>query len=65
METTNLDLLRPRQVAEILGITEGALWSWIAQGYFPKPIKLAPRVAVYRPATVEAFIAQREAGSAV
>jgi len=40
-------MLRTKQVARALGIDRSTLYAWMAQGRFPKPIKLSPRRNVW------------------
>jgi len=43
-------LLRAKEVAELLNVSESAVYKWMQQGRFPKPVRLgdddAKRVAV-------------------
>lgn len=39
--------LRPKKVAEILGISKTTLWSWIRQGKFPRGRKLSKTITVF------------------
>ncbi len=48
--------LRPKAVADRLGIKLVTLKKWVAQGRFPKPIKLAERVAVWEDVDVENWL---------
>lgn len=48
--TSHSKLLRAREVAEMLGVSESAIHKWTQQGRFPKAVRLgedgAKRVAV-------------------
>jgi len=38
--TSRSNLLRVREVAEWLGVSQSAIYKWVAEGRFPPPIKL-------------------------
>ncbi|MDF3862705.1 AlpA family phage regulatory protein [Achromobacter denitrificans] len=44
-------------VSGVLGIAVSTLWAWAAQGRFPKPVKLSPRVSAWPVADVRAWLA--------
>jgi prophage regulatory protein len=52
--------VRIRQVCEMTGIARSTIYKYIADGTFPKSFKLGQRVCVWRVATIEAWIAERE-----
>jgi prophage regulatory protein len=52
--------VRIRQVCEMTGIARSTIYKYIANGTFPKSFKLGQRVSVWRVATIEAWIADRE-----
>ena len=39
--TSHSNLLRVKDVAAILSVSESAIYKWVAEGRFPKPIKLS------------------------
>lgn len=39
--------IRPKNLAEELGISMPSLWRWVKAGKMPKPVKLSPRVAAF------------------
>lgn len=43
-------------VSGVLGIAVSTLWAWAAQGRFPKPVKLSPRVSAWPVADVRAWL---------
>lgn len=53
------ELLSPRKVAEILGVTEATLSVWRCTKRYPLPFVKSGRRVMYRLEDVEAFIAQR------
>lgn len=52
---------RPAQSAVHLQIGVSTLWKWVKEKPdFPQPIKLSPRVTVFRIADLDAFIARQQ-----
>ncbi|HDK1549631.1 TPA: AlpA family phage regulatory protein, partial [Escherichia coli] len=39
--------IRPKNLAEELGISMPSLWRWVKAGKMPRPVKLSPRVAAF------------------
>ncbi len=56
MEKSKQKLLRPKEVAEILGIGESTLWVWVQKGILPPPQKLSPRVTVFKKADIDRMV---------
>ena len=55
-------ILRRRQLEEQLGLSRSSIYKMIADGLFPKPIKLGPRAVGWRADEVENWlIAMQEA----
>jgi len=52
------NLIRVPQVLKRVGFGKSTLWAWVASGRFPAPIKLGPRMSVWREEEVDAFIAK-------
>ena len=42
------NFLRVTQVAKKIGIGKSTVWLWVKENKLPKPIKLSPRVTVWR-----------------
>lgn len=42
------ELIRLKQVLEILPLSKSTWWDGIKKGIYPKPIKLSPRVSCWR-----------------
>lgn len=64
MENNKQDYLRLRQLigeGGLLPISRSTLYCWVADGKFPAPIKLNPRVSVWRRSEILAFIDKMEA----
>ena len=55
-------LIRDRDVAARLDIARSTLWKWVADGIFPKPLRLGPRAVRWRVADLEAWISRAAAG---
>ena len=51
-------VLRVPKVAEKLSISVSTVWQYARQGKIPKPIKLSPRVSVWKESDIDAFLAQ-------
>ena len=49
-------LLRIPQVMELTGLAKSTVWLWVKEGKLPKPIKLSPRVSVWKESELMAFI---------
>lgn len=48
--------LRPKAVAERLGIARVTLFQWVQKGKFPKPTKLSTKVSVWDETAVEDWL---------
>jgi len=57
----NNRLLRPRALAEILGITVTTIWRMRQRGDLPEPIRISPGAVGWREADIEAWITARAA----
>ncbi|CAA6810404.1 MAG: Unknown protein [uncultured Sulfurovum sp.] len=53
-----IENMRAREVAEYIGIGLSTVWMYSASGLL-KPIKLSPRVTIFKKSDVDAFIASR------
>ncbi len=51
-----MKLIRITQVMECTGLARSTVYKFIAQGDFPKPVKLGPRVAAWVEAEVLAWM---------
>jgi len=54
------NLIRLPQVLKRVGIGKSTVWAWVASGRFPAPIKLGPRMSVWREEDIDAFIGFHE-----
>ena len=54
-----IENMRAKEVAKYIGIGLSTVWAYSAMGLL-KPIKLSPRVTVFRRSEIDAFIASRE-----
>jgi prophage regulatory protein len=52
--------LRLPQICAMLGVGHSTIYYWIAEGKFPKQIKLGQKLAVWRREDVEAFMRLKE-----
>lgn len=48
----------------VCGLAKSTIWAWAAQGRFPKPVKLSPRVSAWAVAEVRAWLADPAAWQA-
>lgn len=39
--------IRIERVIEITTVGKSTIWSWVAEGKFPKPIKLSARISIW------------------
>jgi len=56
---TDVQLLRISDVSKKTTLAKSTLWLKIAQGQFPKPIKLSPAISVWKQSDIEAWIDER------
>jgi prophage regulatory protein len=40
-------------------VSPSTLWRWVAEGLFPRPIKLGPRVTAWKVSSLREWMAQR------
>ena len=59
----SLQVLSRRQVAAVLGVSAATLGRMVHRGEFPAPIRLSRGRVGWRRATVERWLAEREAAS--
>ena len=55
---------RINTVMEMVSMGKSTIWAWVAKGKFPKPIKLSPRVTVWKLDEVEAWLEEQANGGA-
>ena len=53
------EIVRPRAVCQILGVSRSTLERWRRSGHFPVPVKLGPVAVGWRRGDVEAWLADR------
>ena len=58
-------ILRPPQVAALLGVSRGTLKRWAVAGVIPKPLQFGPRSFGWPATTIESWIASRAQSQAV
>ena len=56
---TDVQLLRISDVSKKTTLAKSTLWLKIAQGKFPKPIKLSPAISVWKQSEIDAWIEER------
>lgn len=53
--------LRPKDLANQLGISVSSLWRWARTGKIPKPIKLSERVTAWSSTEINSWLAAKSA----
>ena len=53
--------LRTKQVAQALGVGRSTLYKMVAEGSFPKPQKIGPRISFWRTSVVNDWLNQQKA----
>ena len=48
--------LRITEVMKKTGIAKSTIWLWVKEDKFPKPIKLSPRITVWKEEKIEEWI---------
>ncbi len=48
--------IRIHEVMKMTGLAKSTVWAWCASGRLPRPIKLSPRVTVWRLSEIQAII---------
>lgn len=56
MEKDTTRFLRAKQVAKMLGIGKSTVWLMSREGRLPSPIKLSPRITVWKAEDIELWI---------
>ncbi len=51
------DYVRLPVASAVCGVAKSTIWAWAAQGRFPRPVKLSPRVSAWPVADVRAWLA--------
>ncbi|KTD59295.1 helix-turn-helix transcriptional regulator [Legionella shakespearei] len=54
----NAGFLRITQILQLIPISKSTWWAGVKEGYFPKPIKLSPRVTAWRVEDIKQLIEQ-------
>ena len=49
----NESFLRLSAVMKITAIARSTIWLWVKEGKFPQPIKLSPRVTVWKESDIQ------------
>lgn len=59
MHKDTLQLVRPAELARLLGVSRTSLWSWRKRGKFPAPVRLGSCVA-WKLEDVSRFLDERK-----
>jgi len=52
-------MLRIKSVSQKLDTGKSTIWLWLAEGKFPEPIKLSPRITVWKESDIDEWIERR------
>jgi prophage regulatory protein len=53
------ELLRRKQILELLGVSHSTLYSWMDAGKFPRPIRIGENSIAWLRTEIEAWLEQR------
>lgn len=54
-------MIRPKRLAELLGVSESTIWRKAKNGTLPRPVKLSERVAAFDAVEINRWLAERRA----
>jgi prophage regulatory protein len=63
MATTGEQLLRWKELREIIPLSRSSVWRQIQAGVFPAPLRIGKRAKCWRRSAIDAWIADRAAES--
>lgn len=52
-------LYRITKVVERIGVSKSTIWQWVKEGKFPNPIKLSPKITVWKSSEIDIWIASQ------
>jgi len=61
--SADLQLLRPAEVASLLGVHRSTLWRWVKRGGFPAPLQLGGVAIGFRQRDVAEWLDARPSGA--
>ena len=53
-------LIRVTDIMTKTALAKSTVWLWVSHGVFPQPIKLSPRVSVWRESDIQKFVENPE-----
>lgn len=56
--------IRPKRLAELLGVSEATIWRKAKNGTLPRPIKLSERVTAFDAIEINRWLAERRGEAA-
>ena len=62
LSTPSDRILRPRELADRIGLSLATLWRLRRRGDLPEPIRLSPGCVGWRSSDIERWLERREAG---
>lgn len=60
--STPIELIRPKELSILLGVSLCTLWRWRQQGKLPHPIQLGPRLTGWRREVIEDWLTNQNQG---
>ncbi len=54
-------ILRRKELEQFIGLSRSSIYEAMAQGEFPKPIRIGKRAVGWRQSTIDAWLAERAA----
>ncbi|HEJ9057483.1 TPA: AlpA family phage regulatory protein [Serratia fonticola] len=52
-------MIRPKRLAELLGVSESTIWRKAKNGTLPKPVKLSERVVAFDAVEINKWLVER------
>ncbi|KPH89198.1 hypothetical protein AMS57_18300 [Pseudoalteromonas undina] len=53
-------IIRPKELAEMLGVTTVTLWNWRQQNKIPQPISFGTKFIGWKESAIEAWLSEKE-----
>ncbi len=60
--TQHIQYLRVKDIIKMLSISRSTWWAGVKTGHFPQPLKLGPRITVWRQGDILAMVERRNGG---
>lgn len=53
-------IIRPKELAEMLGVTTVTLWNWRQQNKIPQPISFGTKFIGWKESVIETWLSEKE-----